>query len=278
MATITNLQGSTQIWNSDEIINQNFQNLNNAIVENTWDESIAGKKTFTDYEFVRDATNNTTNPNMRRLSDKWKVKNQSDAWGVEFWLRVDADSSSVWNRKRSLRWYLKKWATWVLLTGNELFAIEFDTYDGNTTYTSRTSIKTDSLYFNSQNWTGAWTSYTPIASWASWTIWAYATQFWKYKLLGKMCFFSISILVAKWTLAWDVKVSLPFTPTNSSTEIPVSWRCSTQADAPTAIKGMPFVSNNADMYFTSSFRSWFLQRSWLWTNVIIQSNWCYEIA
>lgn len=224
MATITNLQGSTQIWNSDEIINQNFQNINNAMVEKTGNQTIAGDKTFTAVEMIHDVTNNTDNPNMRRVVKKTKVKNVWDAGGVEFVEFVDADNSIVWYRKRALRWYLKKRADWTIVSYNDLFSIEYDTYDWDVTYTSRTSIKTNSLYFNDQNRTGAWTSYTPTVSWDSWTVTSYSSQLGRYYKLWKNVFYEVNIIVSnKWTLSWLLSYSLPLTCANTLTEMIQTW-------------------------------------------------------
>lgn len=278
MATITNLQGSTQIWNSDEIINANFQSINNAIVEKTGDQSIAGTKTFTALEIIHDVTSNTNNPDMRRAAKSVRVKNEWNAWWVNFVTIADADNSLIWNRKYSVLWYLKKWATWVFLSWIELFSIEYDTYDGDETYTTKTTINTTSLWWGSQNWTSAWTSYTPNVTWDSWTAWSYLTQFWKYKLIGKMCFINVSILVAKWTLSWWVKVSLPFAWSNSNDEVPLSWRCSDQFDGPSTTKWSPYITNNDYMTFISQYRAWPLWFWALWSNIVIQANWCYEIA
>lgn len=260
MATITNLQGSTQIWNSDEIINQNFQNINNSIIEKTGDQSIAWIKTFTDVYIGHDVTNNTEAPNMRRAVKATKVKNENNAGGVEYALYVDADNSIVWNRKRALRGYLKKRLDWAIATYNELLVIEYDTYDWDVTYTSRTSIKTNSLYFNDQNRTGAWTSYTPVVSGTSWTVTTYTSQQWHYYQLGKNVFYEVNIIVSdKWTLAWPIRYTLPLTCANALTEMIQTWWVYT----PWGIvnKWLPVVYNWTIWYFLVWVDTGWLQRS-----------------
>lgn len=277
MATITNLQGSTQIWNSDEIINANFQNINNAIVEKTGDQSISGIKTFTGVDMVHDVTNNTDAPNMRRAVKKTKVKNLSNAGGVEFTEYVDADNSIVWNRKRALRGYLKKRADGVTASFNELFAIEYDTYDGVTTYTTRTSIKTDSLYFWSQCWTNAWTSYTPTVSGTSWTVTTYWRQLWRYYTLGKNVFYEVDIIVNdKWTLSWTLRYSLPFTCSTDIAEMfQTGW-----VYTPWWIvnKWLPVVTTWSVWYFLVWVATGALQRSWYTNGDVIRVQWRFTIA
>ena len=260
MATITNLQGSTQIWNSDEIINQNFQNINNAMVEKTGNQSIAGDKTFTAVDFIHDVTNNTDNPNMRRAVKKTKVKNVWDAGGVEFVEFVDADNSIVWYRKRALRWYLKKRADWTIASYNDLFSIEYDTYDWDVTYTSRTSIKTNSLYFNDQNRTGAWTSYTPTVSWDSGSVGSYGRQSGCYYVLWKNVFFEVDIIVNnKGSLSGAVKHSLPTASINSIWEMIQTWGIYT----PWGIvnKWIPSIFNWWDCLFIAGINTWALVRA-----------------
>lgn len=214
MATITNLQGSTQIWNSDEIINANFQNINNAMVENTGDESIAWLKTFTDTNFYRDATSNTENPYMRRLVDKRKVKNESDAGWVDFALYVDADNSVVWNRMWSLRWYPKKTADGSIWWSESFISCNFPTYDWATTYTKKTTINSE-LTVWTQDRTGAWTSYTNTISWA----WGTTdpninASDWSYKQIWKIIF-------VRWWLFWnswdrtELNITIPITANNA---------------------------------------------------------------
>lgn len=226
MATITNLQGSTQIWNSDEIINANFQSINNSIVEKTGNQTIAGDKTFTAVEMIHDVTSNTEAPNMRRAVKRTKVKNIWDAWGVEFVEYVDADNSVVWFRKRALRGYLKKWATWATASFNELFAIEYDTYDGDATYTSRTSIKTDSLYFNDQNWTGAWTNWTPTRT-GGITTSVFSIFSSSYKQIGKTMFLQAFISITP-SSSWS---SISISP-------PVLWASWTNTPLSTRVWGL----------------------------------------
>ena len=212
MATITNLQGSTQIWNSDEIINQNFQNINNAIVEKTGNQTIAWIKTFTDVEFIHDVTNNTENPKMRKLAAQRKVKNQNDAGWVDRTIHVDADNSIVWNRKRSLRWYLKKRADWSYWSYESFITCEFPTYDGNTTYTKKTTIASELTVWN-QDWTGAWTSYTPARHsgiTVSWFTLHYVDSA-SYKQIGKTVFVQTYLAFTATSTGNTLNITLPKT-------------------------------------------------------------------
>lgn len=177
-------------------------------------------KTFTAVEMIHDVTSNTEAPNMRKAVKRTKVKNIWDAWGVEFVEYVDADNSIVWFRKRALRGYLRKRVDWTIASFNDLLIIEYDTYDWDVTYTNRTSIKTNSLYFNDQNRTGERTSYTPTVSGTSWTVWSVSWA-WRYKLIGKTCHCIISLAITKWTLSWRIYFSLPVNSKNNNEE-PVS--------------------------------------------------------
>lgn len=218
MATITNLQGSTQIWNSDEIINQNFQNINNAMVEKTGDQSIAGIKTFTDRNIIQDVTNNTENPYMRVTAHSRKTKNLNNAGWVDFALYTDADGSLIWNRKLSFRGYLKKRLDWAIATYNELFLIEYDTYDGDTTYTTKARFNTTSFRFWEQNRTSNRTSFTPTVTGNSWTV---GTNWmaWYYKVIWKTCFCRIYGSLQKWTLTGRIYFSLPITSATNNEDI-----------------------------------------------------------
>ena len=259
MATITNLQGSTQIWNSDEIINANFQNINNSIIEKTGDQSIAWIKTFTDADFRHDVTNNTENPYMRRLVDKRKVKNESDAGWVDFALYVDADNSVVWNRMWSLRWYPKKTADGSIWWSESFISCNFPTYDWATTYTKKTTINSE-LTVWTQDRTGAWTSYTPVVSGTSWTVTTYTSQQWHYYQLGKNVFYEVNIIVSdKWTLAWPIRYTLPLTCANALTEMIQTWWVYT----PWGIvnKWLPAVYNWTIWYFLVWVDTGWLQRS-----------------
>lgn len=260
MATITNLQGSTQIWNSDEIINANFQNINNAIVEKTGAQSIAWQKTFTDVNHIHDVTNNTNNPEMRRLSDRWKAKNQNDAGWVEYVLYVDADNSIVWYRKWAIWGYLKKRLTGENANSSELLAIEFDTYDGDVTYTSRTTIKTDSLYFNSQNITGGWTNRTPTRT--GWiTSWAFTISSASYKQIWKTC---------------HIQAYITLTPTSSWSSIsitaPVLWATGEHTSLATWVNWIESKSyiDDTSIKFNTTFVSW--------TPISFILSWTYPTA
>lgn len=277
MATITNLQGSTQIWNSDEIINQNFQNINNSMVEKTGNQSIAGDKTFTAVDFIHDVTNNTDNPNMRRAVKKTKVKNVWDAGGVEFVEFVDADNSIVWYRKRALRWYLKKRADWTIASYNDLFSIEYDTYDGDTTYTTKTKINTTSFRFWDQNRTGNRTSYTPTISWSSWS-WTASVLIGKYKQIWKTVFVSVKMQITnKNTLSWDVNVSLPVS-LNNSLYLPINWYCVPNSANPSTSSRADAELDITTVKFKKSFNTAWLQWSDITNTDWIVFNWTYEAS
>lgn len=260
MATITNLQGSTQIWNSDEIINQNFQNINNAIVEKTGNQIIAGLKIFTDIDMMHDVTNNTSWDTMRRLSDKRRTKNYDNAWGVEFALYVDSDNAVVWFRKWALRGYLKKWLTWAVANTSELFAIEFDTYDGDATYTSRTSIKTDSLYFNDQNLTGAWTNRTPARDWGITTS-VFTVNNATYKQIWKTIFVQAYITMTPSSTGSFISISPPVLGATSKHTSLSTWMW-------TLVASQAYIDQTS-IKFEATFTSW--------TPVSIMFSWSYPV-
>lgn len=252
MATITNLQGSTQIWNSDEIINQNFQNINNSIIEKTGDQSIAWIKTFTDVYIGHDVTNNTEAPNMRRAVKATKVKNENNAGGVEYALYVDADNSIVWNRKRALRGYLKKRLDWAIATYNELFFIEYDTYDGDTTYTTKARFNTTSFRFWEQNRTSAYTSYTPTITASSGAVGSYSFQYGRYKQIGKTVHWYIRVIFTKGTLSGSLATSLPVIPKAWVTMM-CSWYIANYGDAIySATKWAPYIEGESLVFIKTS--------------------------
>lgn len=277
MATITNLQGSTQIWNSDEIINQNFQNINNAMVEKTGDQSIAGIKTFTDRNIIQDVTNNTENPYMRVTANKRITKNLNNAGWVDFALYTDADGSLIWNRKLSFRGYLKKRLDWAIATYNELFFIEYDTYDGDTTYTTKTKINTTSFRFWDQNRTGNRTSYTPTISWSSWS-WTASVLIGKYKQIWKTVFVSVKMQITdKNTLSWDVNVSLPVS-LNNSLYLPINWYCVPNSANPSTSSRADAELDITTVKFKKSFNTAWLQWSDITNTDWIVFNWTYEAS
>lgn len=267
MANITNLQGSTQIWNSDEIINQNFQNINNAMVEKTGNQTIAGVKTFTDRNIEHDVTNNTENPYMRVTSHKRKTKNLNNAWWVEFALYTDADGSLIWNRKLSFRGYLKKRLDWAITTYNELFLIEYDTYDGDTTYTTKTKINTTSFRFWDQNRTGNRTSYTPTVNASSGAVGSYSTQYGRYKQIGKTVHWYIRVVFTKGTLSGSLATSLPVTPKAWVTMM-CAWYITNNGDAVySATKWAPYIESWGLVYIRASWSA-LVAASDLWAGSI----------
>jgi len=90
------------------------------------------------------------------------------------------------------------------------------TIAGDKTLTGNTTLSW-SLTVWWQNWTSAWTSYTPIVTGSGGgTPWSYSFQSWWHKVIGKKLSWQVYIAWTKWTLSWDVFFSLPsiWTPVN----------------------------------------------------------------
>lgn len=136
------------------------------------------------------------------------------------------------------------------------------------------------LIINWQNWTSAWTSYTPAVTGTgggSGTMWI---SFAKYKPIWKTCFVKFAIQVQnKNTLSWDVIVSLPFSviwdwysPLNGFC-VANWWNPRTWAKGDAEHEGS---------WANCKFKSWF-NTAWLQWSAVSDTDWFvvngqYEIA
>ncbi len=134
---------------------------------------------------------------FRSMENWMQVKNSANVWWIRFSTFVDADNVVVWNRKWSLLGYPLKTSDGTPWAYEDFISCEFDTYDGNTTYTKKITLNSNTLQVNGQNWTSAWTSFTPNRSyWLSQSAtWVSCT--WHYKVIGKTCFVQVRF---NWTL------------------------------------------------------------------------------
>lgn len=127
--------------------------------------------------------------------------------------------------------------------------------------------------WKTQNWTSAWTSYTPIFNWNG----SVNIQHAKYKVIGKTCFIAIKAQVTSiWTTSDWISMTLPVTasmhylPVNGF--IVATWwnpRTQAKADAETDWNHIRFKNG-----FNTSWINW----QAITNNDWIVINWCFEIA
>lgn len=174
---------------------------------------------FTNYALKHSTYGNTAG--NRYTEDKYKTKNQADAWWVEWAIYTDPDWALIGNRMWSLRGYPLKTADWSIWGFESFITCDFPTYDWLTTYTKKTTINSElTVWTEDRTW--AWSSYTPIVSGSGGGVVSGDTIVGKYKRYGKTCHCWISGDFSKDTLAGRVYFSLPYS-SSASGESAVSW-------------------------------------------------------
>ena len=97
----------------------------------------------------------------------------------------------------------------------------------NTNWWALFEILNDRFTFNKdivvnwQNWTSAWTSYTPVFSWSGWGTAGSPWTSWFYKVIWKTCHVYFTWACDKNTLSWRPRLSLPITPLRDGSECTV---------------------------------------------------------
>ncbi len=133
------------------------------------------------------------------------------------------------------------------------------------------------LIVQSQNRTGAWTSYSPTVSWSSWS-WTVSVSIGKYKQIWKTVFVAVKLQITnKNTLSWDVAVSLPVLP-NNSIYLPINWYCVPNAANPSTGSRADAEIDSTAIKFKKSFNVAWLQWSDITNTDWIVFNWTYEAS
>lgn len=134
------------------------------------------------------------------------------------------------------------------------------------------------LLVNWQNRTSGWTSYTPTINVWSWSV-TYNQQFWKYKQIGKVIFFEISIYASKNTASWGITVNLPVSSANSNYDVMLAWQINDISANIASPIWKPILNWSWwVLYFQKTTRDANVSISDLWTNFCIQLSWTYEAS
>lgn len=113
------------------------------------------------------------------------------------------------------------------------------------------------IYFNTENVTGAWQSFTPTLAWDSWSGLTYYEQNWRYKRIWKTVFFEAVVKVNnKWTMAWSIYFQKPFEWVWYSYQRPLAWYVWTEGQPITSFKAFPSNYNSTTMFFKTMW-SWY---------------------
>jgi len=129
------------------------------------------------------------------------------------------------------------------------------------------SIPATSIIINRPIYETRWLTYAPQLNWTSGS-WATSTvTYSKYKIQGSNLILNMrSIVASKWTAAWSISVTFPFSTVATSSII--SWFiCAIATNPATASKGAP-TNNINNAFFTSSSQSALLD----WTLVAVNDE------
>lgn len=127
------------------------------------------------------------------------------------------------------------------------------------------------------NATSAWSSYTPVVAWSSWS-WTVSVLIGKYKQIWKTVFVAVKVQITnKNTLSWDVAVSLPVLP-NNSIYLPINWYCVPNAANPSTGSRADAEIDTTTVKFKKSFNIAWLQWSDITNTDWIVFNWTYEAS
>lgn len=256
-----NLSG-TNTWD-------NAANSNSWLVHTIWDETIGGNKTFSNNIYA------SGNVGIRNTNPQNNLSIGSNIWTFDW----------IWIWKSDGNIDIRIWQLW---SNNLIFGWKYNSnaslaYSIIETYASNNPIKiwASDLYVNDQNWTGAWTSFTPTLSWDSWSWITYDVQYGRYKQIGKIVHFEFVIrITGKWTMSGNVYMQKPLDSIWYSYSRPLAWFCGQEWAPLSAIKGMPCNYNATTMFMKVISAAWNSPLQWsdVAANDVFKASWTYETA